>query len=704
LRWPCRDSRIEADSINKLAIFSASIILKDTISSLRSLIISLALSLSVSFAVWALWAAGLLASLQAAFVLSGASERAATVAPQVWLGGLLILAIGACAGFAVERMGARRASPFLLGGLILLCAASLLVSRFLNIDIAFAPQMLAALTSALTVQARRLWTIDKMLAGGIRRAASQNSHLEGGSSNARLMSGLKLLETVLPLDEAVIFQPDENRELTPAARLRANTASGNLESARNAAWREGVKLCERAVASGEMVVLSAESDADNGSVRASVALPLKHEGRSVGALLVRLRESFDESDRPLLRAVGEQLARNFQRDEARKRGIAGDALSFISVEAAGRRLESFGVVSGLLTEQRFGAEALSEASDGHAVAYLDGTLAYANPPLLRAARLTLDEARQIDLFGLLDRFRAGVFDEPSIAVRRVLQTGDAYERELHYAERGQTLELRIALVRERSSEGGESASEPLCLAFTVRDVTRIKEYEKLKSDMISLMSHELRTPITSINGFAELLSQDEKIPADAREFLTIINNESQRLSRMINTFLAVTQLEAADKQEVLKIPLKLDDVVRETLATLQPVAKKKRIRLIEHPSAMLPPVAADKSLITQVVTNLVGNAIKYSPERTTVTVSTTLEADTVRLSVEDRGYGIPPEAVDRVWEKFYRVARDGQEKDEESTGLGLSFVREVVEQHGGVVELESEVGRGSKFSFTLPRL
>jgi signal transduction histidine kinase len=76
----------------------------------------------------------------------------------------------------------------------------------------------------------------------------------------------------------------------------------------------------------------------------------------------------------------------------------------------------------------------------------------------------------------------------------------------------------------------------------------------------------------------------------------------------------------------------------------------------------------------------------------------------VRLSVEDRGYGIPPEAVDRVWEKFYRVARDGQEKDEESTGLGLSFVREVVEQHGGTVTLESEVGRGSKFSFTLPRL
>jgi signal transduction histidine kinase len=583
----------------------------------------------------------------------------------------------------------------------------LLVSRYLHIDIAFAPMALAALVSALAVQLRRLWTIDSGLTRNIHNATSQVSRLEGGSSNARLMSGLKLLETVLPMDEAVIFHPDENGQLAPAARLRSASASGTLETGRNSTWREGVELCERAVKFGKMLATSGESESE--SIPSSVALPLRREGRAVGALLVRLRESFDKSDCPLLLAVGEQLARNFQRDEARKRAVPHDFLTLISARAAESRFELFGVVSGLLTEQRFGAEVLSEASDGHAVAYLDGTLAYVNPPMLRAARIIEKEAHSLDLFGLLDRFRGGVFDEPSIAVRRVLQTGDAYERELHFPERyNQTLELRIALVTERSNgKNGNAAAapaQPLCLAVTVRDVTRIKEYEKLKSDMISLMSHELRTPITSINGFAELLMNDEAIPAESREFLSIINSESQRLSRMINTFLTVTQLEAADKQEVLKIPLRLDDVVKETLTSLQPVAKKKRIRLIEQPSQRLPPVAADRSLITQVVTNLVGNAIKYSPERTTVTVSTALEADTVRLCVEDRGYGIPPESVDRVWEKFYRVARDGQEKDEESTGLGLSFVREVVEQHGGTVTLETEVGRGSRFSFTLPRL
>jgi signal transduction histidine kinase len=663
--------------------------------------ISLALSLCASLVVLLLWALGALSSIQKAFLLASPSEANAAAAPQLWLGALMILAAGLSAGFAISRAGARRILPVFGGGLLLLASASLLISRLLHIDIAFAPMALAALCSLLVVQLRRLWAIDSRLTRNVRNSTAQVSRLEGGSSDTRLMSGLKLLETVLPMEEAVIFYPDEDGRLAPAARLRSSTV-GTTEAGRNSAWREGVTLCERAVRSGKLVATSNEADEN---AAASVAMPLRHEGRPLGALLVRLRESFDNNDCPLLLAVGEQLARNFQRDGARKRAIPSDLLTLISARAAESRLESFGVVSGLLTEQRFGAEVLSEASDGHAVAYLDGTLAYVNPFMLRAARLIEKEARSLDLFGLLDRFRGGVFDEPSIAVRRVLQTGDAYERELHFPERNnQTLELRIALVTERTGKNGSATTHPLCLAVTVRDVTRIKEYDKLKSDMISLMSHELRTPITSINGFAELLMNDEAIPAESREFLAIINSESQRLSRMINTFLAVTQLEAADKQEVLKIPLRLDDVVKETLASLQPVAKKKRIRLVEQPSQRLPPVAADRSLITQVVTNLVGNAIKYSPERTTVTVSTALEADTIRLCVEDRGYGIPPEAVDRVWEKFYRVARDGQEKDEESTGLGLSFVREVVEQHGGTVTLESEVGRGSKFSFTLPRL
>ncbi|MEP6706439.1 MAG: ATP-binding protein [Pyrinomonadaceae bacterium] len=674
---------------------------------LKSLLYSLGLAASSGLITCVLWHAGWLNSAQRFFLSFPGVNDSDIVAPQFWVGTLLIVTISTCAGFFVERVGARRSFPYLGAGFVLLCLFSLAASRFLQIDIVFAPMALAAAGAIVLVQVRRLWSIDATLASHVRKVSSQTGTASNSADGARLMSGLKLLETVLPLEEAIVFQPNEDGMLIASARLRSGP-SDSLKTGRNSMWRKVVGLCDRAVSTGEIVLVKA------GAIDAfeTVALPLQHEGRMVGALLLRLREDFEQSDRQLLFAVGAQLARNLQRDEVRKKKVGGDKLNFVSARAAGRRLEAFDVVSGLLTEQRFGSHVLTEATDGYAVAYLDGTLAYFNQPMLQAARITKAEARALDLFGLLENFRSGVFDEPSIAVRRVLQSGDAYERELDFSDRNQTLKLRIALVSENGHNGnghnGNGANgnraQPLCLAITARDVTRMKEFDKLKSDMISLMSHELRTPITSINGFAELLAADENIPQDSREFLTIISNESQRLSRMINTFLSVAQLEAGDKQEVLKIPLKLDDVVRETVANLQSVAKKKRIRLVEQPPARIPPVAADKSLITQVVTNLVENAIKYSPERTTVTVSTALEADAVRVSVEDRGYGIPPESIDRIWEKFYRIARDGHEKDEDSTGLGLSFVREVVERHGGAVAVESEVGRGSKFSFTLPRL
>jgi signal transduction histidine kinase len=638
---------------------------------------------------------------------------APSVSPQVWVVLLLIGAAGLGGGFAVEWMGARRALPVVAGALVVLCVASLAASRFLRLDIVFAPMLFAGAGSLVAAQARRLWKIDSLLTGNVERLAVPRSALEGRGASARLTSGLRLLDTVLPVEEAVIFRLDESGAAVQAARLRsaAAQANGHADADRNNAWRESVARCERVMRTGEMEVRDEGTGVEGEGGRSSVAVALRHDGRAVGALLLRLRERFDEQDRPLLETVSAQFARNLQRDDARALGVPRGRETFYSSRAARQRLEAFGVVSGLLTEQGFAGLVLSEGSDGHAVAYLDGTLAFVNGSMLTAARLGGGRWRDLDLIGLLERFRTGVFDEPQIAVRRVLQTGQPYERELTFLDRGETLALRIALVTEEAAaeaRGGEEEGTgtplPLCLAVTVRDVTRLKELDRLKSDMLSLMSHELRTPVTSINGFAELLMADDKIPEDAREFLSIIHTESQRVARMLSTFLSMAKLEQKDRQEVMMAPLTLDDVVRETITSFQPVAKRKRIRLVERDGQRLPPVAADRGLITQAVANLVDNAIKYSPERTSVTLTTVLEADAVRLTVEDRGYGIPPEDVERVWEKFYRVARDGRIKEEESTGLGLSFVRQVVEQHGGQVFLESEPGHGSKVGFTLPRL
>jgi signal transduction histidine kinase len=597
----------------------------------------------------------------------------------------------------MNRFGLRRCWRWLLVSAVVVAGTGVVSFQFFGVDLLPLPLLFSGGVSLLLIQINRLWSLDRQLTRRLFNSSTRNAD---SSANARLMSGLKLLNTVLPLSEAVVFRCDDSNSLEAVARFKG-AAPNTQDPRRNSVWREGINLCQQAVAGGKLATGNPVSQTATGQNSSTVAVPLLHEGEIAGVLLIRLASEFSVEDTPLLEAVSSQFARNLERESFSKSAARTQSLSYFSQSGSRRKLDALNVLKAVTVEQRCEASTLSHIDDGVAIAYLDGTLALVNPSLLSFAGLTSEQIAKMDLFDLLQKFRTDIFDEPEIAVRRVLQTGVEYEGELNFEPKNQILNLRISLLRERLNQSDET---PIGIAIHVKDLTSTKEYEKLKSDMISLMSHELRTPLTSINGFAELLSADETLPVQAREFVSIIANESQRMSRMINTFLSVTQLQRKDKQEVLKIPLRLDEVVRETITSLQPVAKKKRIRLLEQPAHRIPPVAADKSLITQAVKNLVNNAIKYSPERTTVTVSTALEAEAVRVCVEDRGFGIPAEAKERVWDKFYRVVREGQEKDEESTGLGLSFVREVVEQHGGRVELDSEEGRGSKFSFTLPRL
>jgi len=589
----------------------------------------------------------------------------------------------------LNRFGLRRSWRWILVGVVSVCGIGCAGLFVFNVDLVPIPLLFSGGLSLLFTQINRLWSLDRQLARALfHSSVGPNNSI---SANTRLLSGLKLLNTVLPLSEAIVFRYDEVDSLQPVARFKGAPPNAQ-DPRRNSVWREGIDLCQRAVASGKL---------ETGTNVSTVAVPLLHESETAGVLLIRLASEFSVDDAPLLEAVGSQFARNLERESFSQNHAGSQSLSYFSQSGTKRKIDALNVLKAVTVEQRCEASTLTHIDDGVAIAYLDGTLALVNKTLLGFAGLDSERVSTMDVFDLLNKFRTDVFDEPAIAVRRVLQTGDEYEGELNFEPKNQILNLRISLLREQHSV---TANVPVGIALYVKDMTATKEYEKLKSDMISLMSHELRTPLTSINGFAELLTADATIPPQAREFVSIIANESQRMSRMINTFLSVTQLQRKDKQEVLKIPLRLDEVVRDTIMSLQPVAKKKRIRLIEQPAHRIPPVAADKGLITQAVKNLVNNAIKYSPERTTVTVSTALEAEAVRVCVEDRGFGIPAESKERVWDKFYRVVREGQEKDEESTGLGLSFVREVVEQHGGRVDLDSEEGRGSKFSFTLPRL
>lgn len=228
---------------------------------------------------------------------------------------------------------------------------------------------------------------------------------------------------MLSVKEAVLFQYESKGNLVSAARLRTSTST-SLETSRNSTWREGINLCERAIKGREIITQVLE----NGEFSTSIALPLHNENRAVGALLIRLNNEFDDDDRALLTAVGAQLSRNLQREEACRSVARHSRISFLSAQAGDRRLELLDVLNGLLAEQRFGLSVLSEISEGMAIAYFDGTIPYINSALVRFAQLTEEQALDLNLFALLDALRTNVFDEPAIAVRRVLQTGEAYER------------------------------------------------------------------------------------------------------------------------------------------------------------------------------------------------------------------------------------------------------------------------------------
>jgi len=201
----------------------------------------------------AIWRAGLIDSLQAAFVVSVARGDEPLQAPQTWLALLLIVTISTSAGFFVGRVGARRSFLFLGIGFLATCTASLLVSRYLKIDILFAPMAVGSTAAVFLVQLHRLWLIDTLLTRRVNETISRTDAQDVSIAENRLTSGLKLLQTILPLEEAFVFQPNEDGALVPCARLRAQ-ASGSLQAGRNSVWRKLVQLCDKAAKKHEIAL------------------------------------------------------------------------------------------------------------------------------------------------------------------------------------------------------------------------------------------------------------------------------------------------------------------------------------------------------------------------------------------------------------------------------------------------------------------
>lgn len=231
-----------------------------------------------------------------------------------------------------------------------------------------------------------------------------------------------------------------------------------------------------------------------------------------------------------------------------------------------------------------------------------------------------------------------------------------------------------------------------------RDITTRKEADQLKDELVSTVSHELRTPLTSLRGFAELMLKKEFPREKQKEFLAIIHNESVRLTNLINDFLDLQRLDSG-RQEYHFDDLSLPALLHESVAIFSGGKEHRLFHLLLPPQ--LPMVRADRERIQQVLANLFSNAVKFSPEGSAISVGAQVRDGEAVVWVKDQGLGIPQEAMPKLFSKFFRV--DNQDtRTIGGTGLGLALIKKIVEEHTGRVWVESTVGEGSTFFFTLP--
>lgn len=355
----------------------------------------------------------------------------------------------------------------------------------------------------------------------------------------------------------------------------------------------------------------------------------------------------------------------------------------------GRALDQLaGSLSGTLGELRAERDLLDRVlrSMQEGVLLLDGSghVALANPALREllllppdlAGRSPLELVRNAELVEALERARASA--EPVAAELEI--TG---------------LKPRRLLVRAVGLTDGSCG----VLAVFV-DVTDLRRLESLRRDFVANVSHELRTPIAAVLSAAETLQGGAlRDPAAAARFVEIVLQDASRLRQLVDDLLELSRIESRELRLDLD-PIDLGPFVHHVLSSFQDRAGARRIRLRVAIPDRLPPGRADRRALEQVLANLVDNALKYCTEGAEVTMRARVEAAAVRISVEDTGPGIETRHLARLFERFYR-ADAGRSRGLGGTGLGLAIVKHLVEAMGGTVGVESRVGEGTCFSFTL---
>ncbi|HOU92519.1 MAG TPA: ATP-binding protein [Polyangiaceae bacterium] len=400
----------------------------------------------------------------------------------------------------------------------------------------------------------------------------------------------------------------------------------------------------------------------------------------VAGLARRRARRLEQALEPVARALEES-------DPKARRGAPGAFAnrSGRGAEELAERLEE--TLAGLRSDRDRFAGVLSGMNEGLLMVDAVGRVALVNPALRELLLLSSDVVgstplevfHHAELQGLLEDAAAGSTSvEGEIAVE-----GLAPRR----------LQVRAAPLAPELGGG--------VFAIFV-DVTERRRLETMRRDFVANMSHELRTPVTAIRTAAETLPiVIEHDPPAAANFIRVIDRNAVRLHALVEDLLDLSRIESREVQLVSEA-LPLAPLVTQLIELFRARAQEREITLQIGVEPSLPPARVDRSAFERVLTNLIDNAIKYAGQRCSVRVSARVAGDFLEVTVADTGAGIPAEHLQRLFERFYRVDA-GRSRELGGTGLGLSIVKHLVESMGGTVSVESKVGAGAAFSFTVPR-
>lgn len=395
----------------------------------------------------------------------------------------------------------------------------------------------------------------------------------------------------------------------------------------------------------------------------------------------------------LARTITRPITRIMQKAEKISRGDFGQQLEVESNDEIGKLAKTFNFMSAKLkntlaeitSEKKKIETIMKNMTDGVVAFDNNGAVVHINDAakdILGNAALDLDLNAFLNLFGIVMPESKDGRDKPGL---------NGLQRRVEYE--GKYLKLQFAEIPD--DEGNIEG-----LVTVIQDITEEQKLDKMRREFVANVSHELRTPLTSVKSYTEtLLDGAREDPETTEHFLRVINDETDRMARLVRDLLILSQHDSG-------IRLNLEDIspadlVNSCVERLRREAEQKEQDLRVNIRPGLPFIQGDRHRLDQLLTNVVGNAIKYTPPKGKITVHCYGEKDKIIINVEDNGIGIPEQDVERIFERFYRVDK-ARSRQLGGTGLGLAIAKEIAQLHGGNISAKSKVGRGTQILIELP--